>query len=112
MPSVFSEPCTAPVQLNCGLVLHAPAWAGFQPAVAGQASTTAWPASLTGASCWGGNLLLTLAMSTGAASSVPNWKRTAAMATWFSGLPDTHSPLAGTFGGGGSGAPSGWPCHQ
>src|SRR3954453_16877515 len=36
----------------------------------------------------------------------------AAMATGAVSLPETHSPFPGTLGGAGSGAPSGWPCHQ
>ena len=112
MPSALAVPLTAPAQLYCGFELHAPAWTGFQLPVIGQAITTIWPAFAAADSWAGGNSLLTLAVRTGAASSEPSWKRTAAMATGLASLPEIHKPLAGTLGGGGRGAPSGWPCHQ
>ena len=106
MPSGASVPVTAPAQSNFGRAFHAPAWTGVHPPVAGHARTTTCPA-LDPADAWaGGKDLFTLAVNTGVASSGGSWKRTAAMATWLELLPDTHSPLAGTFGGGGRGAPS------
>src|SRR5438105_12608934 len=44
VPSALGVPCTAPVQWYWGFVAHACACPAFHAPVAGQATTTAWPA--------------------------------------------------------------------
>src|SRR5438270_840173 len=63
-----------------------------------------------GAAASAGALEAPVSAVLGAAGLVCTWSAVTGTG-WASG-PESQGTLAGTFGGGGKGAPSGWPCHQ